>query len=374
MNTAQNNITLSSRFKPGLPWPDNNQQHINAHGGGVIHFDGRYYWYGEHKIPGRSEAQMADGGVHCYSSVDLVNWTDEGVVLEVDQENPDSEIAAGCILERPKVLFNPLTQKFVMFFKLYPPGTGMDTGYVGVATADEPAGPFTYQHRFSGGGLGKGTGDFAFVIDSSGVPWHMAVRKPDKVFVAARLRPDFLMPQGPYAPVEGIERHTEAPAIIAVKGGYYLLGSGSTGWAPNVARAYFAPQIQGPYRQLDCPCEGVNPHNNLGPEKTFGGQISFVIPVIDKPGTFIAMFDLWVPELPIEGLYVWLPVRIENGSIVIRWQTEWDLEGLAAPGASKLPEATLSLTLGAAGRAEAKLKKPENKLAIVSERVYSSNP
>jgi len=42
---------------------------INAHGGGVIFFAGRYYWFGEHKLPGLSEAQLADGGVHCYSSI-----------------------------------------------------------------------------------------------------------------------------------------------------------------------------------------------------------------------------------------------------------------------------------------------------------------
>ena len=49
------------KFTPGVVWPDNNGVQINAHGGGVIFYDGRYSWFGEHKIPGRSEAQMAGG-------------------------------------------------------------------------------------------------------------------------------------------------------------------------------------------------------------------------------------------------------------------------------------------------------------------------
>lgn len=318
--------TTHTNFKPGLPWLDNNAAHINAHGGGVIHFEGRYYWYGEHKIAGRSEEERCDGGAHCYSSSDLINWKDEGVVLSVDYVDPKSEMAFLGIYERPKVLYNKVTKKFVMFFKLYPPGTGMDTGYVGVATADKPAGPFTYVHRFNGGGLGKGTGDFAFLLDTSGVPYHMAVRKPDKVFVAARLRSDFLMPETDYLPVEGIEVHTEAPAIIIADGGFYLIGSGSTGFGANPARAFFSHNLTGPYKQLDNPAMGINPHNNLGPEKTFGGQISFVIPVVDKPGAFIAMFDLWTPDRPIEGGYAWLPVELEQGSPKIRWMSQWSMD------------------------------------------------
>jgi hypothetical protein len=35
---------------PGEIWPGNNGVHINAHGGGILFHDGKYYWYGEHKI------------------------------------------------------------------------------------------------------------------------------------------------------------------------------------------------------------------------------------------------------------------------------------------------------------------------------------
>jgi hypothetical protein len=312
-------------FHPGQPWPDANGVHINAHGGGVIFFGDRYYWFGEHKIPGRSEEQRAGGGVHGYSSADLINWKDEGLVLAVNQENPESDIAAGCILERPKVVYNEKTKTFVMFFKLYDKAVGYKIAHLGVATATRPTGPYTYRHKFLGGGSLEGSGDFSVTHDRDGSLYHLAVRKPDKVFCAARLRDDYLFPAGDYQPVAGIKKHTEAPAIVTRPEGFYLLGSGSTGWEPNTARSFFATNLTGPYRSLGNPTKGVNPHNGMGPELTFGGQISFVIPVAGKKNAYIAMFDLWKPAMPIEGLYVWLPLTFDSGKPIIQWHTEWDL-------------------------------------------------
>ncbi|KAA6310420.1 hypothetical protein EZS27_038272, partial [termite gut metagenome] len=33
-------------FTPGAIWPDNNGVHINAHGGGILYHEGKYYWFG----------------------------------------------------------------------------------------------------------------------------------------------------------------------------------------------------------------------------------------------------------------------------------------------------------------------------------------
>jgi hypothetical protein len=71
----------------------------------------------------------------------------------------------------------------------------------------------------------------------------------------------------------------------------------------------------------------VNPANGLGPEKTFGGQSTFILPVQGKPGKFIVLFDEWRPRDPIDGRYYWLPLEFEEGRMVVRWRTEWDLSG-----------------------------------------------
>jgi len=320
-------IPLNRRkyFFPGQIWTDLNGNQINAHGGGIIYVHGTYYWYGEHKLLGRSEKEGADGGVHCYSSDDLYNWKDEGLILSVDYQNSASDIAAGCILERPKVIYNKKTKLYIMFFKLYLPRKGYDTGYVGVATSMKPTGPFRYSHKFLGAGSLKGSGDFCMFQDEDGSVYHLTVRKPDKTFCIGRLRDDYLYPEGAYVELSDIPQHTEAPAVVKKENIYYMIGSGSSGWAPNTARSFLTNDLWNGYKELGNPCIGMNPLNGLSAEKTFGGQISFILPVRQAPGRYIAMFDIWKPECASDGLYIWLPLCMDNGRLVIEWKDQWSL-------------------------------------------------
>jgi hypothetical protein len=104
----------AASFKPGELWLDDAGVHINAHGGGVLFHKGKYYWFGEHKGE-RSNAALV--GVTCYSSDDLYNWKNEGIALPVS-DDPESPIVRGSVIERPKVIYNEKTGKFVMFFHL----------------------------------------------------------------------------------------------------------------------------------------------------------------------------------------------------------------------------------------------------------------
>ena len=130
-------------FKPGELWPDNQGIHINAHGGGMLKVGKIWYWFGEHKVEG-SNGNSAQVGVHCYSSRDLYNWKDEGIALKVVTDNPEHDITRGCILERPKVIYNRKTDKYVMWFHLEPKGKGYSGALSGIAVSDRVAGPYTY--------------------------------------------------------------------------------------------------------------------------------------------------------------------------------------------------------------------------------------
>ena len=90
-------------FYPGQFWLDNNGVHINAHGGGILYHQNKYFWYGEHKVEGEI-GNTAQVGVHLYTSNNLYDWKDEGIVLKVNDKDPSSDIYKGCILERPKVI------------------------------------------------------------------------------------------------------------------------------------------------------------------------------------------------------------------------------------------------------------------------------
>ena len=88
-------------FRPGELWPDDKGVHINAHGGGILDHEGRYYWFGEHKIAGEA-GNTAQVGVHCYSSTDLYNWKDEGIVLPVVKDDPQPDLAGAASSSGPR--------------------------------------------------------------------------------------------------------------------------------------------------------------------------------------------------------------------------------------------------------------------------------
>ena len=82
LQTTQKPMT---QFRPDQTWLDDDGVAINAHGGGVMFHEDRYYWFGQHMIAG-SAGNRAHVGVHCYSSMDLYNWKNEGVALAVSKD------------------------------------------------------------------------------------------------------------------------------------------------------------------------------------------------------------------------------------------------------------------------------------------------
>jgi hypothetical protein len=122
-------------IRSGEIWPDNQGVHVNAHGGGVLYHDGTYYWYGENKSDSTSSAMV---GIMCYSSKNLTDWNNEGAVLPVVLNDSTSDIVQGCVMERPKVIYNEKTKKFVMWFHLELKGKGYAAARSAVAISDSP--------------------------------------------------------------------------------------------------------------------------------------------------------------------------------------------------------------------------------------------
>ncbi len=335
--------------KDGGIWPDDGGVHINAHGGGVLFAEGRYWWFGEHKVAGEM-GNLAMVGVHAYSSDDLENWKDEGIALAVE-DNPKSDIFKGCILERPKVVKMPATGKYVMYFHLEKK-TDYSSALVGIATSETPAGPYRYvkclrpnagqlpadakpvgrsnisnenateteiwQEHMKGGQMCR---DMTLFADDDGRVYHVFASEHNSTLHVAELAADGLGYTGKWTRF-AVKDWTEAPAILKRNGWYYLIGSGCTGWAPNAARYYRARNILGPWERVGNPCVGVNPANGLGPEKTWGGQSTFVLKVEGRD-EFIAMFDIWCPTNAIDGRYIWRTVEFPaDGQIRIPFGCE----------------------------------------------------
>jgi hypothetical protein len=350
---AINNTYLSAQnksFKPGAIWPDDNGVHINAHGGGFLFKDGIYYWFGEHKVAGR-KGNSAQVGVHCYSSKDLYNWKDEGIALKV-LDDSSSNIAKGCILERPKVVYNVKTKKYVMWFHLELLGKGYSAARAGVAISDQVIGPYTFikSYRPNAGkmpyyndvtdasekincampanksdgffcrdmGGGQMARDMTVFVDDDGKAYHVFASEENFTLQLAELTDDYTAHTGKFIRIY-IGHQTEAPALFKYNGKYYMIGSGCTGWAPNAARWFVADSIFGKWTYKGNPCKGDNA------DKTYGGQSTYVLPVDGKKDAFIFVADKWQPDNAIDGRYFWLPVLFNKDEISIEWKSEWDL-------------------------------------------------
>src|ERR1700744_3721595 len=148
-------VVSSLGFTPGEVWRDTAGEPINAHGGGILYHDGTYYCYGEYKagktfLPDCNKSwggtRVNTTGVSCYSSTNLYDWKNEGIVLAATPDDPQSDLHPGKVLERPKVIYNSGTKKFVMWMHI--DVASYAAARSGVAVSDTPTGPFKYLGSF----------------------------------------------------------------------------------------------------------------------------------------------------------------------------------------------------------------------------------
>lgn len=347
------------RITPGQEWPDRKGEHINAHGGGLLFHEGKYYWYGENR-PARGFT--TEVGVEVYSSSDLMNWEDEGVALAVSEES-GHDIERGCIMERPKVVRNPKTGKFVMLFHLELKGKGYAAARVGFAESDSPVGPFRFIRslRPNAGkwptdfsrrdirkanklkeadykewwtpewreaireGLllardvpgGQMSRDMTVYVDDDGKAYHIYSAEENLTLNLAELTDDYLDYTGRYVRIAPGGQN-EAPTIFKRDGVYWMITSGCTGWAPNEARMFKAASLWGPWEQLPSPFVGKDA------KKSFHTQGTYIFKVEGTEDGFVFMADRWNPQSLKNSRHIWLPIDFEaDGTPVIRWVDSW---------------------------------------------------
>lgn len=347
------------RITPGQEWPDRKGEHINAHGGGLLFHEGKYYWYGENR-PARGFT--TEVGVEVYSSSDLMNWEDEGVALAVSEE-AGHDIERGCIMERPKVVRNPKTGKFVMLFHLELKGKGYAAARVGFAESDSPVGPFQFIRslRPNAGkwptdfsrrdirkakklkeadykewwtpewreaireGLllardvpgGQMSRDMTVYVDDDGKAYHIYSAEENLTLNLAELTDDYLDYTGRYVRIAPGGQN-EAPTIFKRDGVYWMITSGCTGWAPNEARMFKAASLWGPWEQLPSPFVGKDA------KKSFHTQGTYIFKVEGTEDGFVFMADRWNPQSLKNSRHIWLPIDFEaDGTPVIRWVDSW---------------------------------------------------
>lgn len=349
-------------IRPGQPWLDTDGKRIQAHGGSVFYLDGTYYFYGENKEKSDGKSGIQHWGVRCYASADLYNWEDRGVIIEPEPDDPSSSLYPYSVSERPHILYNRASKKYVAWIKnINPDGTQTET----VLTADRFLGPYT-KIRQGLKPLGMSTGDFDLAAAPDGKAYYYFERVHSET-ICADLTADYTDVTGYYSthfphPFPPYVR--EATAHFIRRNRHYLITSGTTGYFPNPSEAAVGDSWHGPFTELG------NPHPLDASDTSYHSQISSVFKVPGRKDLYIACADRWLPQymdfkyeeyakcfeanfdpdttLDAAGLnrkfqvgicntsisdYVWLPLRFEEpskehplGMVYIDWLDEWRIE------------------------------------------------
>lgn len=344
---------------------DNNGVPIQAHGGQIQKLGDKYYWIGEDKTYDYKPCP----GIHMYTSEDLYNWNDEGVVLKTmktESEFNDEYFSKlygdlskeqkyaiyedlwqgqggdGCVIERPKMLHNPKTDKYVIWFHAdgtTPSSHGQDNygkAKAGVAISDNALGPYKllgtyllvnndkYDHTWDH--IGGHVRDMNLFQDDDGTAYVIYSSDGNSNMYIAKLNDDYTgISKSGDNPVEGVDyivtfikNSREAPAMFKANGRYYMITSGCTGWSPNPASYAVADKIFGEWKTVGNPCP------DEGSGTTYDTQSTCVYQCGE--GAYIYMGDRWFSNNLKDSRYVWLPIEFDsNGNIKIKRYSNWDL-------------------------------------------------
>lgn len=298
-------------IRPGELWPDDRGQHVQAHGGGVIKLGDTFYWFGEDRSRDLDPQKRC---VACYSSKDLAHWTFRNRVLQLsDPEN----FGPRWILERPKVFFNEMTGKYIMYMHIDGPLPGRRGGYdlarVGIAVCDTVDGDYKYLRSFRP--LGNQSRDLGQFTDDDGKAYLISEDRPNGFHI--------------YGLADGyldiakdvclIRAHLEGGAIVHYDGLYYAVASELTGWNPNPNKYATAAKLEGPWSDF----KDIAPPES----KTYGSQSTMLLKIAgSKTTSVIFMADQWQPRTQWNSRYLWMPLSIGNGKLSLPEPAPWTVD------------------------------------------------
>lgn len=342
---------MQDAITPGQVWLDTNGNRIQAHGGSIIAVDGVFYWYGENKERSTPGSGIWHWGVRCYSSTDLYSWTERGLIIPPEPDDPESPLHPAAGVDRPHIIRDERTGQFVCWLKVMLKGSVQRST---VLVADDILGPYKTVRTWLRP-LGMSAGDFDLVVDPHDGKGYYVFERVHSELIVADLTDDYTDVTGYYSthfPQPQPPFVREAPAYFRRGRKHYLITSGTSGYYPNPSEAAVADTYHGPWTVLG------DTHPSDVSRTSFRSQISSVFEHPGKKDLYIALGDRWLPRYtedssraiaaftehfapgrdgdePMEELahvdtsiadYVWLPIRFDGDRPVIEWRDEWRTE------------------------------------------------
>lgn len=276
---------MYTSIKPGRQWLDTGGKPIQAHGFSLFYKDGLYYWYGENKEKTDGKGSIWHWGVRCYTSHDLYNWEDRGLIIPPQPDDLQSPLHPTYCMDRPHIVYCTKTGKYVAWLKIM---GGVTSQFMSVLQADEFFGPYEFVHKIYKP-LQMDTGDFDLHIDEETGKGYFIFDRPHFEIITAELTDDFTATTGKYS--QHYKKMTpplsrEAPVCFERNGKKYLFTSGTTSYTPNPSQVCMFHDYHGEYTKLP------NPHPSDKSRTSYSGQITSVLHVPNSD-LYIACADRW---------------------------------------------------------------------------------
>lgn len=314
--------SVAGDIRPGETWYDTSGNAINAHGGCVVYHEGVYYWFGEQRSGNKSD------GISCYSSTDFYSWKRVGRAVTPTGTMTDDcvDIAPGRTLERPKVVYNDSTGKWVMWIH-WENGSDYGKAKVAVCQSDKVTGPYVLVDVFRPND--HDSRDQTLFKDADGTAYHIYSTNMNSNTHCTPLTSDYLSPTADVnLQLKG--RRFEAAALFRVDETYYGLFSGCTGWDPNPGRYMYTTELMGEWMapadfKASDGSTGINYCIDEGKDNSYRSQSNFVFPVPGRERCFVYMGDRWNSGNVQSSKHVWLPLSVRSGYPTVRWYDQWDM-------------------------------------------------
>lgn len=346
--------------RPGQVWLDTKGERIEAHAGGMFYENETYYWYGENKEHTDGTSRIWTWGIRMYSSKDFYNWTDLGLIIPPVLDNPNSDLFPEKRVDRPHIVKNKNTGKYVCWLKL----CGASACFT-VLTAENLTGPYTVEREHYNP-FGLDIGDFDISVNEETQTAYLYCEAEHDMVVGIRLNAEY---------TEGVEivsrqyEHLYAPfcregvTVFRRNGRLHMLTSGMTGYVPNQSDAAVSEDYEKPFVSVG------DPHVDDASMASFNSQIGQVFQVPGKEDLYVTIADRWVPDYVVDykradsirraiamghdpehyqateeerqalakapmletanthlATYVLLPITFEGDRPKIAWQDSWRLE------------------------------------------------
>ncbi|KAL5344439.1 hypothetical protein ACLOAV_010699 [Pseudogymnoascus australis] len=244
--------------------------------------------------------------VNCYSSKNLVEWSFEASLLTRTEE--DGDLGPNRIIERPKVIKNDKTGKYVMWMHVDSPD--YKDARVGVATADSVCGKYEYRESFRP--FDYQSRDIGLFKDGDGSA-YLLTEDRDYGTRIIKLTDDYLNVE---KVTFGWQYFAESPALVKVQDTYFIFGSHLTGWNANDNIYSYAKSLEGPWSEW----------TEFAPvgSKTHASQVNYVLPLGSDKALY--MGDRWVENNLAASTYIWLPLKFDGTSVKLDWYESWTVD------------------------------------------------